>query len=128
MMKLKMKIRSRSNPTNMKVLTCKWCLLPNFQAINLFGFIITRPGKQLSTRTLQHEYIHTIQMREMLWIFFYLWYGVEWFIRLFFCRFNGMLAYRRVSFEQEARNHEKVLPEWLPIRPRYNWTKYLKKR
>jgi hypothetical protein len=37
-------------------------------------------------------------MKEMLYIPFYLWYGVEWLVKLF-CKGN---AYRNISFEREA--------------------------
>jgi hypothetical protein len=37
-------------------------------------------------------------MKEMLYIPFYLWYGVEWLIKLL-CKGN---AYRNLSFEREA--------------------------
>ena len=45
---------------------------------------------------------HTAQMKEMLYIFFYLWYVVEWIIRLFM---KGN-AYRNISFEREAYSNE----------------------
>jgi hypothetical protein len=37
-------------------------------------------------------------MKEILYIPFYLWYGVEWLIKLFY---KGN-AYRNLSFEREA--------------------------
>ena len=40
-------------------------------------------------------------MREMLYIFYYIWYGIEYLIvRLFFKKQND--AYHDVSFEEEA--------------------------
>ena len=51
--------------------------------MNFFGILFTK-RKQLSESTITHESIHTAQMKEMLWLFFYLWYGVEYLlVRLF---------------------------------------------
>ena len=65
--------------------------------------------------------IHTAQMKEMLYIFFYLWYVAEWIFRLFM---KGN-AYRNISFEREAyANEEHVI--YLEDRERFAWIKYLK--
>lgn len=55
----------------------------SYTTINLFGILFTK-NKKLSKHTINHERIHTKQMKEMLYIFFYLWYGLEYIIiRLF---------------------------------------------
>ena len=75
-------------------------LLPpkGFTAMNLLGAIFVRRGVRVSSRLVNHERIHTAQMRELLFIFFYLCYLFEWLVRLFM-RGN---AYRNISFEREA--------------------------
>ena len=73
--------------------------------------------------TINHEKIHWQQQLEMLIIFFYLWYGIEWFIRLFI---NGKAAYRSLSFEREAYDNDDNL-EYLKTRKPYSWLKYMKK-
>ena len=74
-----------------------------FAAMNLFGVIFARKeAKPLSKRTLNHEAIHTAQMRELGYIFFYLCYVVEWIVRL--CMKGS--AYRNISFEREAYAHQ----------------------
>lgn len=70
-----------------------------FKAINLFGIIFAR--KPLSSKDLVHEWVHTQQMKELLYIGFYLIYLIEWVVRLFI---NGKQAYNKISFEQEAYN------------------------
>ena len=71
-----------------------------FTAMNLFGIIFARNEyKPLARRIQNHEAIHTVQMKEMLYIFFYLWYLVEWLVKLF--RY-GRNAYENISFEREA--------------------------
>lgn len=50
-----------------------------------------------------HEHIHLQQQKEMLLIFFYLWYGIEYLIRLIqYGGGNRKQAYRNISFEREA--------------------------
>lgn len=59
-------------------------------------------NKQLY-RIVQHERTHWFQQVEMLIVFFFLWYGVEWFIKLF----TEQKAYRALSFEREARVNQQ---------------------
>lgn len=75
-----------------------------FQAINLFGVVFARNEyKELNPRTLNHEAIHTAQMREMLYLGFYIWYLVEWLIKLLK---YGRKAYENISFEREAYTYQ----------------------
>jgi hypothetical protein len=73
-------------------------------------------------KTINHENIHTAQMIEMLFVFFYLWYGVEWALKAFKYGLNG--AYRNVSFECEAYSNE-INFEYLKKRRLFAWLKYL---
>ena len=47
-----------------------------FLAINLLGvlFVRSKYKGRVSDKVITHETIHTKQMREMLYVFFYLWY------------------------------------------------------
>lgn len=76
-----------------------------FKAINLFGLCFVRNGMKMSDKDINHENIHTAQMKELLYIPFYLLYFGEWIIRLFM---KGN-AYRNISFEKEAYSNEKDL-------------------
>lgn len=91
-----------------------------FKAINLFGILFVRENAKLDAKTINHEEIHTAQMKEMLYIFFYLWYVIEWIIRLF----GKGNAYRKVSFEKEAYNNQDDVT-YLTKRKKYNWLKEL---
>lgn len=96
-----------------------------FVAINLFGLLFVRKeyeGK-INSLTINHESIHSAQMRELLYVGFYLMYVVEWFLRLFM-RGN---AYRNISFEREAYSNEKI-EEYLRDRKLFAFLRYLKKR
>ena len=94
----------------------------NYVAINLFGIIFSK-SKPLTDRTINHENIHTRQIIEMLFIFFYIWYGIEWLIRLIQYK-NGHTAYRNISFEREAYYNELDY-EYLNNRNKYRFLKYL---
>ena len=55
-----------------------------FTAMNLLGVLfVRREAAELTPETLNHEKIHSAQMREMLYIPFYIWYLLEWLLRLF---------------------------------------------
>lgn len=105
----------------MKIIYNNIIPFPGYKAINLFGILFVRKGYNMSDEDINHEAIHTAQMKEMLYIFFYVWYIVEWVIRLF----KKGNAYRNISFEQEAYNNEDNL-EYLNNRKHYEWFKYLK--
>lgn len=104
---------------------------PNFVRIITFGKdgitiwpfgIYFRHGSSLNSTLLIHELIHWEQEKEMLGIFFYLWYFIEWLLKL---PFYGKEAYRNISFEREARS--KIHISYLKVRRRYSWVKYIKK-
>lgn len=95
-----------------------------FKAMNIFGVLFVRKGYKLNDIEIRHERIHTAQQREMIYVFFFLWYVMEWLIRLFFCR-NIHKAYRNISFEREAYNMQRDLL-YLDDRKHYAWVKYIK--
>lgn len=73
-----------------------------FKAINLFGVLFVRKGSVMSKEDMNHEAIYTAQMKEMMYIFFYWWYLVEWIVRLF----GKGNAYRNISLEREAYSNQ----------------------
>lgn len=94
-----------------------------FYAINLFGVLFVRGRRVPTDRTIRHESVHTQQMREMLYVFFYAWYVVEWLIKLFVYGFNKN-AYYNISFEQEARFWQ--LKDEIKRKP-FGWREYVLK-
>ena len=94
----------------------------NYSAINLFGVFFVHPDVQVNKRLINHESIHTAQMREMLFVPFYIFYLVEWLVRLMM-RGN---AYRNISFEREAYDNQRN-PDYLRHRRHYAWLKYMRK-
>ena len=101
----------------------KFFLGKNIIGITLCPFGIYVQEKYLTRqRTINHEKIHWQQQLEMLIIFFYLWYFIEWFIRIFV---NGRKAYISLSFEREAYAMDDDLT-YLERRKPYAWLKYMK--
>lgn len=99
----------------MKIIYNKIIPFPGYKAINLFGIIFAR--KQLKDIDINHEAIHTEQMKELLYIGFYIWYFIEWLILLFK---YGNKAYKNIRFEKEAYKYEKDL-DYLKTRKHYNY-------
>lgn len=86
----------------MKVVRNRFIPFGSYYAVNLFGVVFAKG--ECDPLTLNHEYIHTLQMREMLYIPFYIWYVAEWAIRLAMTGSAGR-AYRDICFEREAYRH-----------------------
>lgn len=76
-----------------------------FAAINLMGVLFVKSGVKVTPQLINHERIHSAQLREMLYIPFYIAYVAEWLFRLISCRGDGYRAYRALSFEREAYTH-----------------------
>lgn len=104
----------------MKIVKNKILPPKGFSAINLFGILFCKPNTRISDTLINHESIHTEQMKEMLYVPFYLLYVIEWLIKLF-CKGN---AYRNISFEREAYDNQYNL-DYLKTRKHYSWIKRL---
>lgn len=124
----------------MKIIYNNFIPFDGYTAMNLFGVLFSRV-KNLSKRTINHEAIHTEQIKEMFvvgliiiaslilfcnisfwWLLlspatFYIFYIIEWFIRLFI---NGSKAYRNISFEKEAYGNDDNL-DYLNNRKLFAW-------
>lgn len=111
----------------MKIIYNKYFPFKPFLATNIFGIIFCR-GKEgrLSEVDKNHEYIHTLQQRELLYIIFTIWYYVEW-IHGIIKYHDSMKAYYNISFEREAYAMERNLHYCEQRRP-YAWHKYLSEK
>lgn len=107
----------------MKIIYNNLIPFKGFAAINLFGILFVRKGVEVSEEMINHEAIHTAQMKEMLYVFFYLWYVIEWVVRLF----GKCDAYRKISFEREAYENDSDIG-YLSKRKHFNWLNYLCKK
>lgn len=90
-----------------------------YAAINLFGIVFLKKGCSIPDTMKNHESIHTAQMKELLYLPFYIIYVMEWLLRLFQNRFNAYRAYLAISFEREAYLHESD-PTYLSHRHRFS--------
>ncbi len=92
-----------------------------YGAINLFGTLFVKPDMSITPELLNHERIHTSQMKELLYIPFYLAYMIEWICRLIFNKFNPYNSYMAISFEKEAYIHSHDLDYLSHRRPFAQW-------
>lgn len=93
-----------------------------FRGITLYPFIFLRDANDKSNAVLvHHERIHLRQQLELLIVFFYILYVLEWFIR--WCKYrNRQKAYRNLSFEREAYQNEH---DFTYLKKR-NWFQFLR--
>lgn len=96
-----------------------------YSGITLFPFVILNDEQLKTNRVfINHEQIHLKQQLELLVVFFYLFYGAEFVIRLFQYK-SWHLAYRNISFEREAFANEFDL-DYLTHRRFWSFLKYLR--
>lgn len=121
-------------------------LWANYTTITLTAFVFTeyKNETEMPQWVRNHECTHARQWVEMFissalliwaisffidfspWVYllavisFYLWYVLEWIIRLFI---NGKNAYKYISFEQEARAAQYD-ETYLENSKYFNWLKY----
>ena len=113
----------------MKIIRNKFIPFKGFKAINLFGVLFVRGNAVITEKTIRHESIHTAQMKEMLYVGFYIAYLLDYMYRICWYAWKknkryGMTAYDFISFEREAYAHDKD-KEYLKNRKRFAWTKFL---
>ena len=118
----------------MKIIYNKFIPFGGYDAMNICGFLfvneknVTHYDDEDFQRMVRHESIHSAQIFEMLIIFFYIWYCIEWFIKLF--KYGDSDedgrgdAYHNISFEREAYDNQDNL-DYLKNRKRFSWWYYL---
>ena len=108
----------------MWVVVSKYLVPKGYRGMTIFPFVIVRIETDANdTVLILHERIHIRQQVELLVIGFFVWYGIEYAIRLI--RYQShQNAYRGIGFEREAYANEKS-PGWLKSRPFWNFIKYL---
>lgn len=92
-----------------------------FSAINLFGVLFVRKGVEINQAKINHERIHTEQMKELLYIGFYLLYVLMWLFNLI--KFlNPYKAYLNIAFEKEAYRNSYDF-DYINKRTKFAWLK-----
>ena len=96
----------------------KYLAPKGFSGITLYPFVFTN-NKNLLTDPyfINHERIHLAQQRELLIIFFYLWYLTEFALNYLKYK-NKYTAYLNISFEREAYTNDHNL-KYLETRKPY---------
>jgi polyferredoxin len=108
----------------MFVVVLSWLFAKNFRGLAIYPFIFLREKTlKENQKVINHEKIHLRQQIEMLWVFFFIWYGIEFLVRWFQYK-NTTDAYFNISFEKEAYAHEKDF-EYLAKRKFWSFRKYL---
>ncbi|MFD1094976.1 hypothetical protein [Salegentibacter chungangensis] len=79
-----------------------------FKGMVLWPFLFVKnPELKNDEIFINHERIHMRQQQELLILFFYIWYYLEYLFRLAKSG-NRMQAYRNISFEREAYDRETI--------------------
>ncbi len=106
------------------IIIFKHIIPKKYIGLTIFPFIFLK-NKELKQNIvlINHEKIHLKQQLELLWILFFIWYGIEFFIKYFIYK-NWHLAYLNISFEKEAYQNEHNTT-YLENRKHYSFLKYL---
>ena len=109
----------------MFIIVTKYLIPKGFRGITIFPFVLLRNQTDVSNLIiLNHERIHIRQQLELLILPFFIWYGVEFLIRLLILK-DKIQAYRNISFENEAYLNENNLT-YLSNRKLFSFMKYFR--
>lgn len=108
----------------MFVIVAKYLIPKGYRGMTIFPFIIIKHPFDSGNKVLvNHEKIHIRQQLEMLVLPFFVWYFVEYGVRLLQYK-NSNLAYRNISFEREAYANELHF-NYLKNRTFFSFLKYV---
>ncbi len=106
------------------ILIAKYLIPKGFVGITLFPFIFLKKKDLKDDQVLvNHEKIHLKQQAELLLIFFYIFYILEWVFKILRHK-NSYLAYKNISFEREAYQNENNF-NYIKKRKFWAFIKYL---
>lgn len=108
----------------MFLIVVKYLIPKGYRGLTVFPFVFVKYGVDKENAIfINHEKIHLRQQLELLILPFFVWYLLEYFVRLFQYK-NTNLAYRNISFEREAYANESNF-EYLKSRPILGFGNYL---
>lgn len=108
----------------MLLIVAKYLIPKGYRGLTVFPFVFVKYDVDKKNRIfVNHEKIHLRQQLELLILPFFIWYLLEYCIRLVQYR-NANLAYRNISFEREAYENESDL-EYLKNRMFFSFRDYL---
>lgn len=93
----------------MILIVAKYLIPKGYSGITLFPFVLVKYRIDKENKVfVNHEKIHLCQQLELFIFPFFVWYLLEFLVRLIQYKKVG-LAYRNISFEREAYANEKSL-------------------
>lgn len=108
----------------MLFLYSKYLVPKGFRGMALFPFVFVKFKKDKENLIfINHERIHLRQQLEMLVFPFFIWYFLEYLVRLMQYK-NRNLAYKNISFEREAYANEQNL-NYLKQKSLWRFLKYV---
>lgn len=111
----------------MFLIVAKYLIPKGYRGMALFPFVLVKYGFDKTNEVfVNHEKIHLKQQLELLIIPFFIWYFLEYLIRLIQYK-NAELAYRNISFEREAYAKETDL-NYLKNRSFFQFLHYIKSK
>ncbi|MCF8274600.1 MAG: hypothetical protein K9I95_12290 [Flavobacteriaceae bacterium] len=106
------------------ILCSKYLVPKGYVGLAIFPFVFLKDKTfKNDVVLLNHENIHLKQQLEFLIIPFFVWYGIEFLIRLYQYK-SWYLAYKNISFEREAFANENNA-NYLKLRGFWQFLKYL---
>lgn len=114
----------------MKIIYNRFIPFNGFIAINLFGVLFVRKEyeddmnkyAEIRNVVINHESIHTAQMKELWYAGFYLMY-ILYYIILLFKTGSTKKAYKQIPFEAEAYANERTA-DYLATREKFAFKYY----
>ncbi len=107
----------------MWLIVSKFWVPKGFSGITIYPFIFARKNRIDNQIFINHEKIHIHQQLELLVLPFFVWYLIEFLIRLVQFK-NKRMAYRNISFEREAYANEQTT-DYLKKRQLFSFINYL---
>ena len=101
----------------MKIVYNNFIPFKGFSAINLFGVLFARKGVKISKKIINHELIHTAQMKELYYVLFYIIY----------IYYYAMHGYKDNPFEREAYLNQSK-DNYLNERIKFSYKNYFIKK
>ncbi|WP_409417282.1 hypothetical protein [Flavobacterium sp. PS2] len=111
----------------MFLIIAKYLIPKGYRGMAVFPFVLVKyPSDKNNQVFVNHEKIHLRQQLELLILPFFIWYVIEYVVRLFQYK-NASLAYLNISFEREAYKNEANM-NYLKSRPFFRFAKYLNQK
>jgi|SRR3970040_1566839 len=108
----------------MFLIVTKYLIPKGYRGLTAFPFVFVKySGDKENLVFINHERIHLRQQMELLVLPFFIWYFLEYLVRLVQYK-NADLAYRNISFEREAYANQLDL-EYLKNRSFLRFLKHL---